>query len=67
MKFPYTKYATAEERSEAAGYDAGRNKPDEENCHFSLFCTPSATAAWERGKRRGDAERESVPAMSVKP
>jgi hypothetical protein len=47
------------ERAEAAGFDAGRNMPNAENCHVSLFGTLEETRAWERGKKRGDAERES--------
>lgn len=57
-KFAMSKFATVEQMCEAAGYDAGRNKPDEQNCHFSLFGTPEMTRAWERGKLRGDRERE---------
>lgn len=47
--------------AEAMGYDAGRNKPNGDNCHFTLFATPEMTKAWEHGKKRGDAEREASP------
>jgi hypothetical protein len=57
-----SKYASKEDYAEAMGYDAGRNKPNEKNCHFSIFATPEMTRAWERGKKRGDAERESFAA-----
>lgn len=56
-----SKYATQEEWAEAMGYDAGRNKPNETNCHFSIFATPYMTRAWERGKKRGDFDREVPP------
>ena len=39
-----------------AGYDCGRNGPNANNCHFSLFSTTESTREWERGK--ADAERE---------
>lgn len=54
-----SKYATREDWAEAMGYDAGRNKPNETNCHFSIFATPAMTKAWEKGKKRGDAAREA--------
>ena len=44
--------------AERMGYDAGRNMPNTENCHFALFATTELCKAWERGKKRGDAERE---------
>lgn len=56
-RFAMSKFATLEDCAEAAGYDAGRNGADNENCHFSFFTTPVLTAAWERGKSRGDRER----------
>ena len=51
---------TPEQRAEDAGYDAGRNMPNTTNCHFAHFATPEQTKAWERGKKRGDAEREAT-------
>lgn len=50
--------------AEAMGYDAGRNMPNMKNCHFSLFASPELTRAWERGKKRGDAEREALESLS---
>jgi hypothetical protein len=42
------------------GYDAGRNGPNTDNCHFAIFSTPSRMKEWERGKRDGemDAKRK---------
>lgn len=46
---------------EAKSFEAGRNcgffGPDETNCHFAFFRTAEMTAAWERGKRIGTAEK----------
>lgn len=36
------------------GYDCGKNRPNTENCHFSLFSTPERTKAWEEGKKAGE-------------
>jgi hypothetical protein len=55
-----SKFTSLLDLCEAAGYDAGRNKPDIENCHFGLFATPEQTRAWERGNKRGYAEREAT-------
>lgn len=52
-----SKFGSVEELCEAAGYDAGKNGADTENCHFSLFAKPEYTKAWERGKARADAEK----------
>lgn len=41
---------TPEQRAEDAGYDAGRNKPNTTNCHFSHFATPEQTRAWSAGR-----------------
>jgi hypothetical protein len=38
-----------------AGYDCGKNGPNQTNCHFSIFSTPFNTRSWELGKR--DAEQ----------
>ena len=40
----------------SAGYDAGKNKPNEINSHFRFFSTPEKTKAWERGKEDGSKE-----------
>lgn len=50
--------------AEAAGYDAGFNGPNTTNCHFRHFGTPENTAAWERGKKAGDAARVSQAASA---
>lgn len=44
----------------AMGYDAAMNGADEKNCHFSLFSSPTNTAAWEAGNRWGIKDRESA-------
>lgn len=49
--------ATQLKRTEDAGYDAGKNGPNGENCHFRHFATPERTAAWERGRDRAKAEQ----------
>jgi ribosome modulation factor len=54
------KLVSNEECAEKMGYDAGRNGPNTENCHFSLFATPALTAAWERGKKRAEAESSAA-------
>jgi hypothetical protein len=38
----------------AAGFDAGKNGPNEDNSHYSWFSAPEATAEWERGKRAAE-------------
>lgn len=54
-----SKFASAEDRAEAMGYDCGRNGPDLINCAYNAFLTPEESAAWERGKARADAERHA--------
>jgi ribosome modulation factor len=56
-KYAMSKFATREDRAEAAGFNAGMEGSNEENTHFSFFATPSETAAWESGKRRGEASK----------
>ena len=46
------------EYAEHMGYDAGKNGPNETNCHFSIFRTRELTAAWERGKARAEREQQ---------
>ena len=46
--------------AERLGFDCGYNGPDESNCHFTLFATPELTAAWERGKKRGEDKRSDI-------
>lgn len=41
-----------------AGYDAGLNGPNTENCNFSWFCDRGSTKEWERGKKDGDFEKK---------
>jgi hypothetical protein len=38
-----------------AGYDAGKNGPNMENCNFSWFATPEMTREWERGNNEAKA------------
>lgn len=44
------KVKTEIERAYDAGYDSGKNGPNEMNCHFCHFSTQEQLAAWERGK-----------------
>jgi hypothetical protein len=37
-----------------AGYDAGKNGPNENNSHFKWFATPEQKGEWERGKAAGE-------------
>ena len=46
-----------EAAAEAAGYDCGINGANALNCHVSMFASPQLTQAWDRGKKRADAER----------
>lgn len=46
------------EQAERAGYHAGRDSPNQINCHFTFFATPELTKAWESGNARGKAEKE---------
>lgn len=39
------------------GFDCGMTKPNETNCHFSLFATKELMEAWSRGKARAERER----------
>lgn len=39
------------------GYDAGKNGADTTNSHFAIFSRPEFTKAWERGKRKAEAEK----------
>ncbi len=49
-----------DEQARNAGYDAGINGPNTENCHFRYFSEPRLTRAWEQGKAQGDARRQSA-------
>lgn len=40
------------------GLDAGKNGPNEKNCHFSIFSKREYTAAWEKGKVEAEAEKK---------
>lgn len=42
-----------------AGYDAGKNGPNTENCNFSLFSSSEKTKEWERGNSAGKKEEKS--------
>ncbi len=44
-------------RAYKMGFDCGVNGPNQTNCHFTIFCCPENTRAWEAGKR--DAEQEA--------
>jgi len=52
--------AQHEERSPEylAGFDAGFNGPNEENCRFQLFATQEKTTEWERGKHAGTISKK---------
>lgn len=52
--------AINEEYAERMGYDCEWNGADMTNCHFSLFAKPELTAAWERGKRRAEANKRTT-------
>lgn len=41
-----------------AGYDCGKNGPNQNNCHFSWFSTPEQTKAWEAGKAKAEQEQQ---------
>lgn len=47
-------------RAEAMGYDCGKRGPNAENSHYTFFCTPAWTRAWELGKKRAEAERDAA-------
>lgn len=36
-----------------AGFDAGLNGPNTENCNFAFFNTPENTRQWEMGNAAG--------------
>ena len=36
-----------------AGFDAGVNSPNEDNCNYSWFNTPENTKQWEMGNKAG--------------
>jgi len=38
------------------GLDAGRNGPNQKNCHFTIFSKREYTDAWEKGKIEGEKE-----------
>lgn len=44
-----------EDAAERAGFDAAVNRPNTDNCHFTLFRSRDLTSAWERGHARGKA------------
>ena len=56
----------SEEHAERMGFDAGYNKPDETNCHFSLFLTRELSRAWELGKKRGEERRALASTAGTK-
>lgn len=66
-RLPLSVSPPSEEHAERMGFDAGYNKPDETNCHFSLFATRALTTAWERGKKRGEEKRASPSTDGKKP
>ncbi|MCK5016525.1 MAG: hypothetical protein KAS32_05565 [Candidatus Peribacteraceae bacterium] len=41
-----------------AGFDCAINGASAHNCHMDHFMTSMSIAAWEMGKRDGEAERE---------
>ena len=40
-----------------AGYDCGKNGPNQTNCDFRLFATPFMTRSWELGKKDAESGR----------
>ncbi len=38
-----------------AGYDCGKQGPNEGNCHFTLFFSPEMSLAWDQGKFDADS------------
>lgn len=44
--------ANALKAAEEAGFDSGKNGPNETNCHPRHFATRERTEAWERGRDR---------------
>lgn len=40
---------TTKEEAYHAGFDAGGNGSNTDNCHFSYFATPELCKEWERG------------------
>lgn len=48
---------TDEQTAYNAGYNCGAHGATLENCHFTLFSSPEATAAWSEGKADAEAGR----------
>lgn len=66
-KFMHTLALTStEEEAFCAGHTAALHGANTDNSHFRHFRTPLLMKAWERGKKRGDAERESLQGGSPK-
>lgn len=40
-----------------AGYDAGYNTPNGENCHINHFSTPAKRDEWQRGNTQGKIDK----------
>lgn len=49
------------ERAYQFGYDCGLNGATLTNSAFGIFSTPENTREWERGKREGEAIKNSHP------
>ena len=50
-----------------AGYDCGKNGPNNANCNFSIFSSQERTREWESGKAKADAEKgTAIPAQETK-
>lgn len=49
--------AMSKEICNAAGYDAGINGPNEDNCNHKFFSSPEFTAAWLKGKNKAEDEK----------
>ncbi len=49
------------------GYDAGYNKPNTENCHFSIFSNKLKTNAWKIGFDRGKDDKLEEVRKAPKP
>lgn len=43
-----------------AGYDAGLNGANADNCHFGWFNKPENTNEWERGNNAGRNKKKEI-------
>lgn len=66
-QFAMSKFLSVTDRAEAAGFNAGMHGPNTENTHFSFFGSPEETAAWEAGKKRGEAPKALLDKFADRP